>query len=41
MSGCEYFYVMRDGVWYVSEGAEWKFLAEALAEHDIEQAEQV
>lgn len=37
---CEYFYVMRDGVWYVSEGAEWKFLSEALAEHDIEQAEQ-
>jgi hypothetical protein len=31
---------MRDGVWYVSEGAEWKFLAEALAEHDIEQAEE-
>jgi hypothetical protein len=40
MAGCEYFYVMRDGVWYVSEGAEWKVLAEALAEHDIEQAEQ-
>jgi hypothetical protein len=39
MSGCEYFYVMRDGVWYVSEGAEWKFLAEALADQDIEQAE--
>jgi len=28
----EYFYVMKDGVWYVSEGAEWKVLSEALAE---------
>ena len=28
----EYFYVMRDGVWYVSEGGDWKVLSEALAE---------
>lgn len=28
----EYFYVMKDNVWYVSEGAEWKVLSEALAE---------
>ena len=27
----EYFYVMRDGVWFVSEGAEWTLLSEALA----------
>jgi len=27
----EYFYVMKDGVWYVSEGAEWTLLSEALA----------
>ena len=26
-----YFYVMKDGVWYVSEGAEWKVLSEELA----------
>ena len=38
---CEYFYIMRDGVWYVSQGAgtEWKELAVALAELDIENAE--
>ena len=28
----EYFYVMKDGVWFVSEGAEWKVLSEAIAE---------
>jgi hypothetical protein len=28
----EYFYVMKDNVWYVSEGAEWKVLSDALAE---------
>ena len=28
----EYFYVMKDNVWYVSEGSEWKVLSEALAE---------
>ena len=28
----EYFYVNKDNVWYVSEGAEWKVLSEALAE---------
>ena len=27
----EYFYVMKDGVWFVSEGAEWTLLSEALA----------
>lgn len=38
---CEYFYIMRDGVWYVSQGSgtEWKELAVALAELDIENAE--
>lgn len=38
---CEYFYIMRDGVWYVSQGpdTEWKELAVALAELDIENAE--
>jgi hypothetical protein len=30
----EYFYVMKDGVWYVSEGAEWKVLSEAIAEEE-------
>lgn len=30
--GCEYFYVMKDGVWYVSEGKEkgWHLLSEVL-----------
>lgn len=27
----EYFYVNKDNVWYVSEGAEWKVLSEVLA----------
>lgn len=38
---CEYFYIMRNGVWYVSEGqgSEWRELAVALAELDIEKAE--
>ena len=33
---CEYFYIMKDGVWYVSEGpnTEWKILANAIAELD-------
>jgi hypothetical protein len=33
-SDCEYFYIMKDGVWFVSqgEGTEWKVLAEALKE---------
>jgi hypothetical protein len=31
-SDCEYFYIMKDGVWYVSEGAEWKVLRDAIAE---------
>jgi hypothetical protein len=30
----QYFYVMKDGVWYVSEGAEWKVLSEAIAEEE-------
>jgi hypothetical protein len=31
---CEYFYIMQDGVWFVSEGpgSEWKVLADALKE---------
>lgn len=28
----EYFYVMKDGVWLVSEGDEWKVLSDALRE---------
>lgn len=33
---CEYFYIMKDGVWYVSEGqgSDWKILANAIAEMD-------
>lgn len=31
---CEYFYIMQDGVWYVSEGGEWKVLADAIRELD-------
>ena len=33
---CEYFYIMQDGVWYVSqgEGTEWKVLADAIAEEN-------
>jgi hypothetical protein len=33
---CEYFYVMKDGVWYVSEGTDsgWKVLADAIAEEE-------
>ena len=27
----EYFYVMKDNVWYVSEGSEWKVLSDELA----------
>ena len=26
----EYFYIMKDGVWFVSEGAEWTLLTEAI-----------
>ena len=39
---CEYFYIMRDGVWYVSQGpgTEWRELAVALAELDIEKDEE-
>jgi hypothetical protein len=31
---CEYFYLMKDGVWYVSEGedSKWKLLSDAIAE---------
>ena len=30
---CEYFYVMKDGTWYVSQGrdTEWKLLADEVA----------
>ena len=33
---CEYFYVMKDGVWYVSQGPDsgWKILADAIREED-------
>lgn len=33
---CEYFYIMQDGVWYVSQGPEsgWKVLADAIREED-------
>lgn len=31
---CEYFYIMHDGVWYVSEGDDWKVLADAIREID-------
>lgn len=39
---CEYFYIMRDGVWYVSQGpgTDWRELAVALAELDLEKAEE-
>lgn len=30
----EYFYVMKDGVWYVSEGDEWEVLSEAIAKEE-------
>jgi len=31
---CDYFYIMKDGVWFVSQGAdsEWKLLSDALQE---------
>ena len=29
---CEYFYVMEDGVWYVSNGRAWRRLSEAMDE---------
>jgi hypothetical protein len=32
----EYFYLMKDNVWYVSEGAEWKVLSEAIAEEMVD-----
>ena len=33
-SDCEYFYIMQDGVWMVSQGpdSEWRLLTEALQE---------
>lgn len=30
----EYFYVMKDGVWYVSQGDEWEVLSEAIAKEE-------
>jgi hypothetical protein len=46
-SGAEYYYIMKDGEWFVgdnygSSSISGKLvpLGEALAEHDIEQAEQ-
>jgi len=46
--GAEYYYIMKDGVWYcgttyerdVKLGGKLVPLAEALADHDIEQAEE-
>lgn len=34
--GCEYFYIMQDGVWMVSRGpdTEWRILADALRQKD-------
>jgi hypothetical protein len=33
-SDCEYFYIMQDGVWFVSQGtdSEWRLLIDALRE---------
>lgn len=33
---CEYFYIMQDGIWYVSQGPDtgWKILADAIREED-------
>ena len=33
---CEYFYVMSNGIWYVSQGPDtgWKVLADAIREED-------
>jgi len=46
-SGAEYYYIMKDGEWFVGDNygstpmsGRLVLLAEALAEHDIEQAEQ-
>lgn len=30
----EYFYVMKDGTWYVSQGGEWEVLADALSREE-------
>jgi len=45
--GAEYYYIMRDGVWYCGTtydghamSSKLAVLAEALADHDIEQAEE-
>jgi hypothetical protein len=40
-SDCEYFYIIKDGVWYGSEGAEWKVLRDAIAEDAAGEAESV
>ena len=39
---CEYFYIMRDGVWYVSEGegTGWRVLADAVAQEDAQDAQE-
>ena len=33
---CEYFYIMKDGTWYVSQGPDtgWKVLSEAIREEE-------
>jgi hypothetical protein len=30
----EYFYVMKDGMWFVSTGGEWEVLSEAIAKEE-------
>ena len=39
---CEYFYIMRDDVWYVSEGegTGWRVLADAIAQEDQQDAQE-
>lgn len=37
-SGCEYFYLMDSGVWYVSEGSQFIALHEAIEILDAEEA---
>ena len=37
-SGCEYFYLMDNGVWYVSEGNQFVALHEAIEIYDAEEA---
>lgn len=36
---CEFFYIMKDGQWYVSQGQGWSLLADAIADLDIAKSE--